>query len=67
MLGDLQKRWEEGVKSFGEEDVCLDQLVDSGLRAQQGWDLRENRSHGQRVLHSCSGYEQRHEKRPVVV
>jgi hypothetical protein len=36
MIGDLQKRWEEGVKSFGEEDVCLDQLVDSGLGAQQG-------------------------------
>jgi hypothetical protein len=67
MLGDLQKRWEEGVKSFGEEDVCLDQLVDSGPRAQHRWALREHRLHGECVLRSCSGYEQKYEKRLVVV
>ena len=67
MLGDLQKRWEEGVKNFGEEYVCLDQLVDSGLGAQRGWNLREHRLHGHCVLRSCSGYEQKYEKRPAVV
>jgi hypothetical protein len=33
MLGDSRKRWGEGVKSFGEEDVRSDQLVDSGSEA----------------------------------
>lgn len=65
MLCDLQKRWEEGVKNFGEEDVCLDQFVEPG--AQQGWNLRGLRLRGQCVLRSCSGYEQKYEKRPVVV
>jgi hypothetical protein len=67
MLGDLQMRWEEGVKSFGEEDVCLYQLVDSGPGAQRGWNLRVHRLHGHCVLRSCSGYEEKYEKRPVVV
>jgi hypothetical protein len=66
MIGDSQTRWEEGVKSFDEEDVSSDRLVGYGSEAQRGWCLKEIRLHGQCELRSYSGFEQKNEKSPVM-